>query len=244
MKCLILAAGQGQRIKHITKKFPKCLIKINKESLLQRQIRLLHRLNIKNITVVKGFKAKKINFKSVNYILNKNFKNNEQLDSLFCAKKELNQNVLIIFSDIIFDFSILKKIFRSTLGDIVLAVDRDWKKRYKFRYDHPVGQADKVSIVNKLDIKNIGKKMNLDDANGEFLGILKLTKKGCQIFLKNYIKIKRKKKTNKMQIHDFLKYILKNSNKIKACFTRGKFMEIDTTNDYRIAKKIFNKKYT
>ena len=65
MKCLILAAGRGKRIKHITKKLPKCLIKINKESLLQRQIRLLHRLNIKNIIVVKGFKAKKINFKSI-----------------------------------------------------------------------------------------------------------------------------------------------------------------------------------
>ena len=76
MKCLILAAGQGKRIKHITKKFPKCLIKINKESLLQRQIRLLYRLNIKNITVVKGFKSKKINFKSVSlasgYILKTN----------------------------------------------------------------------------------------------------------------------------------------------------------------------------
>ena len=185
MKCLILAAGRGRRIKHITKKFPKCLIKINKESLLQRQIRLLHRLNIKNITVVKGFKANKINFKSANYVLNKNFKNNEQLDSLFCAKKELNQNVLVVFSDIIFDFSILKKVFRSTLGDIVLAVDRDWKKRYQFRYDHPFDQADKVNIVNKLDIKNIGKKINLDDTKGEFLGILKLTKTGCQIFLKN-----------------------------------------------------------
>ena len=69
MKCLILAAGQGKRIKQITKKFPKCLIKINKESLLKRQIRLLNSLNIKNITIVKGFKAKKINFKSVNYII-------------------------------------------------------------------------------------------------------------------------------------------------------------------------------
>ena len=70
-------------------------------------------------------------------------------------------------------------------------MDRNWKKRYKFRYDHPFSQADKVSIVNKLDIKNIGKKINLDDTKGEFLGILKLTKKGCQIFLKNYIKIKK-----------------------------------------------------
>ena len=45
-------------------------------------------------------------------------------------------------------------------------MDRNWKKRYKFRYDHPFGQADKVSIVNKLDIKNIGKNLNLDDVKG------------------------------------------------------------------------------
>ena len=65
MKCIILAAGQGKRIDQVTKNKPKCLIKINKETLLERQIKLLNHLKLKKITIVKGFMAEKIKFKSV-----------------------------------------------------------------------------------------------------------------------------------------------------------------------------------
>ena len=105
MKCIILAAGLGKRIKNVTKKQPKCLIKINNETLLSRQIRLFRSLNIKKITVIRGFKADKINFNFVKYVFNKNFKTNEQLDSLICAKKEFNQDILVTFADIIYDLS-------------------------------------------------------------------------------------------------------------------------------------------
>ena len=178
MKCIILAAGQGKRIKCITNKIPKCLIKINNESILERQIRFLNKYNIKDIIVVKGFKEKKIKLSSINYIINKNFKNSEQLDSLFCASKELDQDVLITFSDIIYDFSIIKDLTKSKNGEIILAVDKKWKNRYKFRYDHPYEQADKVKINNKGEILKIGKAIKLEETNGEFLGILRLSKKG------------------------------------------------------------------
>ena len=239
MKCVILAAGQGKRIKQITKKKPKCLIKINNETLLDRQIRLLNCLNIKKITVVKGFRAEEINVDSLNYVFNKNFKINEQLDSLICAKKEFDQDLLVTFADTIYDTSIIKKILQSISGDIILAVDRDWKKRYRFRHDHPFGQADKVKVDKRYNLVSIGKKIDLNRTDAEFLGIFKLTKKGCKLFLKNYFKIKKLKKTNKMQIHDFFQYMINDGNKIKACFVKGKYMEIDTMNDLKIAKKIF-----
>ena len=38
MKAIILAAGMGSRLKHLTKYKPKCLIEINGKSLLQSQI--------------------------------------------------------------------------------------------------------------------------------------------------------------------------------------------------------------
>ena len=59
MKAIILAAGQGKRIPKVTKNKPKCLIKINKISLIERQISFLHKLNINDIIIVKGFKKKK-----------------------------------------------------------------------------------------------------------------------------------------------------------------------------------------
>ena len=51
---------------------------------------------------------------------NKNYRNNEQLASLLTAKKYLNDNLIITFSDIIYDYNILSKIIKDTKGDIVL----------------------------------------------------------------------------------------------------------------------------
>ena len=62
MKCLILAAGQGQRIKHITKKFPKCLIKINKEEFIITVIKSLIKTKIKNVNLLTSYKDQKFNF--------------------------------------------------------------------------------------------------------------------------------------------------------------------------------------
>tara|TARA_X000001036_G_C20538264_1_gene749176 strand:- start:127 stop:852 length:726 start_codon:yes stop_codon:yes gene_type:complete len=241
MNSIILAAGRGSRIPEISKKKPKCLIDINGSSILSRQISFLKKSNIKNIFIIRGYKKKYIKFKSIQYIENKNYKKNEQLSSLYCARKHLKGNSIILFSDIIYDYKILKKILNSKNGDIILGVDRNWKKRYKFRYDHPFAQADKVSLTQKNEITKIGKKLNLNKTNAEFLGILKLSKNGCEIFKKNF-KFFTKKKMSKMQIHDFLNFLIKKKVSIKSCSVRGKYMEIDTYNDYKLAQKMFPRK--
>lgn len=161
MNSIILAAGRGSRIPEISNKKPKCLISINGSSILSRQIDFLKKSKINKITIIRGYKKKHIKFKSVNYVENKNFKKSEQLSSLFCAEKFLTGNLVILFSDIIYDYRILKKVLKSKNGDITLGVDKNWKKRYRFRYDHPVAQADKVSISNGNHINMIGKKLNL-----------------------------------------------------------------------------------
>ena len=38
MKAIILAVGRGTRIPQVTKNKPKCLVKINKKTILERQI--------------------------------------------------------------------------------------------------------------------------------------------------------------------------------------------------------------
>ena len=209
MKAIILAAGRGTRIPQVTKNKPKCLIKIDKKTILERQISFLRKLRIKDIIIIKGFKKNKILIKKIKYIENKNFKKNEQLDSLFCAKNEFTDDLLIIFSDIIYDFSIIKKICNEKKNLISLAVDKNWKKRYKFRFDHPVEQADKVKINKKGKGLKIGKKLKIKETNGEFLGIFKVSKFGCKIFLQNYKNYKKYQNTASKQIHDFFKFLIK-----------------------------------
>ena len=241
MNSIILAAGRGSRIPEISNNKPKCLININGSSILSRQVKFLKNLKIKNIRIIRGYKKNYIKFKSVNYVENKNFKKSEQLSSLFCAEKFLKGNIIILFSDIIYEEKILKKILKFKNGDIILGVDRNWKKRYRFRYDHPVEQADKVSISNKNQINMIGKKLNLKKTKAEFLGILKLSNNGCKIF-KECFKLIPKHQVKKMQVHNFLNFLIKKNFKINACSVNGKYMEIDTYNDFKLAKKMFKKK--
>lgn len=240
MKSLIIAAGKGSRIPEFTKDIPKSLIRINNKSLLKRQIDQMRNYKIKEIAIVKGYKSNKINFKDIKYFYNRNFKTNEQLDSLIVANKWFTDDLLISFSDIIYENSILKKMIKSK-HDFTIAVQKNWKKKYKNRFDHPVSQADKVFIKNNK-VNDIGKKISIKKTNGEFLGIFKLSKYMCKTFIKEYKLLNKNKKTNKLQIHNFFQYLIKKNFDIKPTYVIGKYMEIDTYNDFTIARKIFYEK--
>ena len=113
------------------------------------------------------------------------------------------------------------------------------KKRYKFRYDHTFEQAD-ICYNQNRQIIGIGKKLSLNKTKAEFIGMIKLSKEGCKIF-KNNLNFIPKKKIYKMQIHEYLNFLIKKKIKIYPCFVKGKLMEIDTYNDLKIAKKMFQK---
>ena len=91
MKAIILAAGRGTRIPQITKNKPKCLIKINKKTILERQISFLRKLKIKDIIIIKGFKKDKILIKKIKYIENKNYKRMNNLILFFMLKVNLQK---------------------------------------------------------------------------------------------------------------------------------------------------------
>ena len=240
MKSIIIAAGSGKRIPEFSKIAPKSLIKINNKSILKRQIDLLRKSKIKQIAIIKGFKSHMINYKDIKYFYNINYKKNEQLDSLFTAKKWFTDDLLVLFSDIIYENSILKKIIKSKY-DFTILIQKNWKKKYKDRFDHPISQADKVFIKNNK-IQDIGKKLSINKTNGEFLGIFKISKNICKTLSKEYKLLKKIKKTNKLQIHNFFRYLIKRNINIKPTYVDAKYMEIDTYNDFKIAKEMFNEK--
>ena len=240
MKSIIIAAGSGKRIPEFSKLIPKSLIKINRKSILKRQIDLMTKSKINQISIVKGFKSNKIKFKKIKYFYNKDYKKNEQLESLLSAKEWFNDDLLITFSDIIYEASVIQNVIKSK-HDFTIAIQKNWKKKYKKRFDHPTNQADKVLIKNDRII-DIGKNLAEDKANGEFLGIIKIRKKICNILINHYKTLKKTKQTRKLQIHHFFRYLIKKNINIKPTYVNGKYMEIDTFNDFKIAKEMFNEK--
>lgn len=62
MRAILLAAGIGSRLRPLTLETPKPLIKINDESMIERQIKFLKEVGINEIIVVTGYLKEKFNF--------------------------------------------------------------------------------------------------------------------------------------------------------------------------------------
>lgn len=62
MRAILLAAGMGTRLRPLTLDTPKPLIKVNGESIIERQIKALNEIGIKDIIVVTGYLKEKFDF--------------------------------------------------------------------------------------------------------------------------------------------------------------------------------------
>jgi len=81
MKAIILSAGCGSRLGNLTKELPKSLVDVNGKSIIQRQIETFRNNGIKEIIVVVGPHKEKFQLNDVEYVIDKNFHEHEQLSN-------------------------------------------------------------------------------------------------------------------------------------------------------------------
>ena len=72
MKAIILAAGEGKRLRPLTNNTPKCLVNLFGKSLLQWQIETFRSCQIDDISVVTGYRSKLIDLPGLKIFQNKN----------------------------------------------------------------------------------------------------------------------------------------------------------------------------
>ena len=60
MRAILLAGGYGKRLKPITDKIPKCLVKINKTPLLEIWLKKLQNANVKEVLINTHYLNRKV----------------------------------------------------------------------------------------------------------------------------------------------------------------------------------------
>ena len=239
-KAIIIAAGLGSRLGKLTEDMPKCMLQVNDKCILQRQVDAYGANGIKDISVVRGYHSDKINLPNLKYFENKDFRNNNILNSLFFAESEINGNVLISYSDIIFAPHVVERLLEST-ADISIVVDVDWKSSYAHRSEHPVEEAENVIFDANQCVQDIGKIFTgPGDVHGEFIGMMKLTPRGSEIFKRHFNRSKqlfwdkpyqRAKTFQKAYLTDFLRDMTELGVPIHSVIIEQGWLEIDTHQD-------------
>ena len=248
MNAIIIAAGSGKRISKDVESIPKSLINVNGKPIINYQIEILRELGIQDIIVITGKFNDKFDIKNINYVHDTKHEQHDILGSLMEAKKFLKNDVLVLYSDIIFESKIIEQILNLN-SDISLAIDLDWEKNYLNRSDHPKSEAENVLLDSNNNILQIKKNIqNKKSRIGEFLGIIKFSNHGCEIFLKKYDDALKKYDTSfhdassisKAYLTDMIQELIDCKVQVDPIFISGKWCEIDTLQDLKNTEKKFS----
>jgi len=247
MNAIILAAGEGTRLRPETINIPKGMVKLFDKSLLEMQIDIFKKCSINDISIVTGYLADKITFPSINYFKNENFSSTAGNESIFCAKEKLQDCTIITYGDLVFEKAVIDQVI-DYKGDIGIAVKLDWKPRYDGRTLHQMSEADNDLFDKEDKILEIRKNIQKPDSKiGEFMGIVKLSKKGSNIFLKKLYELHESHNgkfhdapsLKQSIIPDMIQELIDSEINVEPILISGKWCEIDTPQDLEIARKIF-----
>ena len=225
-KAIILGAGFGKRMRPITKKIPKPLIKINGVTLLENSIKFLNSLGVKHIIINAYHLHKEI----VNYINRKNFPPT--------IKVVVEKGKILDTGGGILNAS--KKFKKQPF--IVLNPDTIWRKSYKKEFKN----LEKTYLQNKKAVMLVVSKRKSFDKS--FKGDFNLNFKkqilrqrnnkfiftGAQIINRSIFKRKKIKSFSMNKVWDELI----STRKLLGIPSRQRFFHI---NNYKIYKKL-NKK--
>jgi len=222
------------------------------KTLLQRQLAAYKESEIEDISLIRGYKKDKIKYKGIKYFENTDYRNNNILNSIFYAEKVINGNIIISYSDILFDSSVVQRTLESN-HDISVVVDIDWRGYYVGRKDHPISEAENVIFNSNNEVEKIGKiNKGTQEVHGEFIGMIKLSDRGTKIFKENFHRLKkiywnkpfqRAKIFQKAYLTDFIQELVDMGIKVHCIIIESGWKEIDTVEDYKKALSVFSKKF-
>ncbi len=176
MKAIILAAGQGQRLRPLTNDRPKCLVELFNKPLLNYQIEALQACGIHDIVAVTGYCADALKPYHLRKYHNANYSTTNMVYSLFCAQAEFDDDILIAYSDIIYEPRIIQTLIDAP-NDFSVIIDYGWKKLWTYRMENPLEDAESLKLDAQGHIIEIGKSTaSYQDIQGQYTGLLKIKK--------------------------------------------------------------------
>lgn len=242
MKAVILAAGQGTRLKKYTENLPKGMLTFMGKTIISRQIEMYRKCGIEDIIVVRGFAAEKISYEGVRYYTNEDYANTNMVESLMTAKTEFDEDMLVSYSDILFEEEMLRTMMKAS-ADYVVAVDDNWKEYWKKRYGRIDYDTESLSIDENNHIVELGlENPKVQDIDARYVGLLKFSKEGLksiEALMENaYRKYedepwqKSGKPVRKAYMTDLLNALIESGKKVEAKRFCNGWIEFDTNEDY------------
>ncbi|MBM3417657.1 MAG: phosphocholine cytidylyltransferase family protein [Bacteroidetes bacterium] len=243
---IILAAGQGTRLRPLTDEIPKCMVEVAGKPMLYHQLDCLEEAGIEDIIVVTGYKEEKIvDSRIKRKIFNPDFAYSNMIYSLFCAEEYMSGELLICYGDIIYSKNVLQQIL-NVKHAVTIASDEEWLSYWQQRCEDPLSDAETFKKGSDNKVSSLGQKpSSIDDIEGQFIGLIKFSDEGTKLIKQTYNECLNNTKCSNnawnsgrdlknTYMTDLMNYLASNDLLHYHPIDRGWF-EVDNFNDLQVA---------
>lgn len=255
MKVVILAAGQGTRLRPMTDDRPKCMVEVSGRSIIERQLDTMHECGIldEDITIIAGYCGDKLKKKftdtKMTIIINEEYETTNMVCSLMCAREliESHNDILISYGDIIYNTEVLYKILKADNKSSIV-VDDGWYSYWSERCENPLDDAETLVYDRNDFLLEIGQKTDdISKVQSQYIGLMRFKEEGLRALLNLAKEAARRtsegkglwrtsRSYQKMYMTDLLQGLIDEGNKLKAVHIDRGWFEIDDCDDLKIVE--------
>jgi choline kinase len=253
MRPIIIGAGRGSRLEHLTEEIPKTLVTVMDRPILEWVLEALSAAGFarRDVVFICGYRAEVIRsrYPEFTYVENTDWEHNNILLSLLKARDYLGGGFVSTYADIVYRGEVVRGLVASP-HDKVLGCDTDWRRRYVNRTRHPETDAEKMTADGE-NITRLSRTIPSEDASGEFIGVTKFTSQGAEELMAAFDRAQAKfagqvfrenRTFERAYLIDLFQDMIEGGSKFHRVDTHGGYMEIDTLQDRQLSTSWWNPK--
>jgi choline kinase len=244
-QAVILAAGRGSRMGHLTESRPKCLCEIAGRPLLAWTLASLRANGIERILVLGGWLGYKLAGWGDMLRINARWGAGGMVRTLQCAADWLLQEpTLVVYGDGAYGSRAIAAALQSTQAnagfEIVLPVDSEWLRLWTIRFNDPLVDAESLERDGTM-LRGIGEPVrDLSRVQGQFMGLLRIAPSSwrrIESMLSAMERASGHAVVDRMDTTAMLRSLLIRNEPVRCVDVDGGWVEIDSPADLRVVEE-------
>lgn len=241
MKVVFLGAGRGSRLQGLIGDRPKWLLEVGGQSLLQHSVNVMHQCNVTSTLIVRGALGGKIYSPSAAYQDAPNTAN--MVETLFSARDHLHGDVIVSYSDIIYEPRVVSALLNSQ-AEISVVIDCSWRNLFSLRSDDAASIAESCELRGE-NLVSVGQPLaRNENPKGQYIGLMRFSASGLRALTDVYDELLQTKAGQPWRnascfqnayFTDLLQEMIDRGHDIKTVRVNGGWMEFDTQRDFHVA---------
>lgn len=246
MNAIILAAGQGTRLRPLTDHQPKCLVPLAGKPLLEHQRETLNQAGISDIHVVGGYLAEQLQRPGITLHINPDYASTNMVSTLFAAEAVMTgaSDLIISYGDIVFEPRVLEALLACD-APIALAVDSEWRRYWAARMDNPLADAETLKMTDGNRVTELGKKpTSYAEIQGQYTGLIKIRADHVKPMVNAWHSMDKTARYDgkdfaNMYLTSFIQHLINSGWEARAALIDNGWAEVDCPEDLEAATQFW-----